>query len=113
MSRKIVAYQRLKLDDEIDATALCAEAILRGDGRIAGMNLGIDAKSLFTMMDAEDYLDNVHGAYEFKAYKHDFFKCANASAFTWMHEGAVIKFMSAIRDYFNKSSAEVVYILFR
>jgi len=113
MTREITAYQRLSLDDDIDATELCAEAILRGDGMIASLKAGIDVRSLFTLLDAEDYIHQVHGAYEFKAYKHDFFKCANASAFTWMHEGAVIKFMVAIKDYFHKSGADVVYIHFR
>lgn len=106
MSREIVAYQRLTLDDEIDATELSAEAILRGDGKIAHINAGVDTAALHRMMRAE-------GGYEFRAYKHDFFKCADASKYEWRNEGSVIKFMSAIRDYFNKSGAEVVYILFR
>jgi len=106
MTREIVAYQRLTLDDDIDATELSAEAVLRGDGMIARTYAGSDTESLYDMMQAE-------GGYEFRAYKHDFFKCADASEYEWKNEGSIIKFMSAIRDYFNKSDAEVVYILFR
>jgi len=110
MSREITAYQRLTLDDDIDATELSAYAILRGDGMIAKYNAGADSDSLHFLMDADDTLADSH---VFKIYTHDFFKCADASEYEWKYEGPVIRFMSAIRDYFNKSNAEVVYILFR
>jgi len=106
MPRIITAYQRLTLDDAIDATELCAEAVLRGDGFIDNYRTSADNKSFRELMQA-------HNGDEFKVYKHDFFKCADASKYEWKYEGSVIKFMCAIEDYFHMSGVGVVYIHFR
>ena len=106
MTREITAYQRLVLDDKIDSDELCAEAILRGDGTIAKCYAGADWESFKGLMCTD-------GHDEFKVYKHDFFKNADASEYEWKYEGPVIKFMCDIKKYFDKSGAEVVYILFR
>jgi hypothetical protein len=106
MTREITAFQRLTLDDDIDATELCAEAILRGDGMIAKYLAGADWESFKGLMCTD-------GHDEFKVYSHDFFKCADASEYEWKYEGPVIKFMCDIKKYFYVSGADVVYIHFR
>lgn len=110
MTRIITAYQRLTLDDEIDATELSSEAVLRGDGLIAKYLAGWDSEAFHGLMNAPECRE---ASDVFKVYKHDFFKCADASKYEWKYEGPVIKFMCAIKDYFNKSNADVVYIHFR
>lgn len=110
MTREIVAYQRLTLDDAIDAEELCAEAVLRGDGMIAKYEAGYDRESFHFLMDADETLGD---SCVFKAYKHEFFKDADASQYVWKYEGSVIKFMCDIKKYFDVSGADVVYIHFR
>ena len=106
MTREIIAYQRLTLYDSIHETDESAEAILRGDGRISKYHDGVDSEAFHELMQAGDHD-------EFRVYSQDFFKFANADDFKWKYEGSVIRFMCDIRDYFNKSNADVVYIHFR
>lgn len=111
MTREVTAYQRLTLDDSIDATELHAEAVLMGDQPIARIHLGRDLEAFCMLMDADEYLGAEY--YTFKVYSHDFFKVADASKFTFEYENSMIRFMSDIRDYFNKSGSDNVYIHFR
>ena len=106
MSKEITAYQRLTLDDAIDVTELHAVAILGGSKPIARIHMGRDYDAFMGLMKADEQD-------EFRVYSHDFFKVADASVHQWQYENSMIRFMSAIKDYFNKSGADVVYIHFR
>ena len=106
MSSEIIAYQRLTLDDSIHVDEMAGEAVLRGDGRISKYFAVADSEAFHELMQAD-------GHDEFRVYSQDFFKFANANDFKWKYEGSVINFMCDIKDYFNKSDADVVYIHFR